>query len=144
MHLSVTPCSHSNFKLKFYCPTYSQKEKWTARKFLSHKRTQWPTLWTVWLLEEKWSFSAFFFFLDGLQMWQLLIFKVSYRKVIWRKKPRQFQLSDCCQDLINLSMFPADATWSCWHSKLEFYWLLFFQRDRIWKGDKNFTSFRLC
>lgn len=70
------------------------------------------------------------FFLDGLQMWQLRIVKVPYRKVVWREKTYQFELRDCCQDLVNLSLFPVDATWSCWHSKLKFYWLLFFQRER--------------
>lgn len=57
--VSVSPTrSHSNFTLKFHCPSNSKKEKLTERKLLSHKRTQWPTLWTVWLLGEKWSLSA--------------------------------------------------------------------------------------
>lgn len=41
------PPSHSNFKLKIHCLTCSQKGQLSERKFLSHKRTQWPTLWTV-------------------------------------------------------------------------------------------------
>lgn len=48
--------------------------------------------------------------LDGLQMWQLLTVKTSDRAV--RRWKCQFQLSDCFQDLINLSMFSTDATWS--------------------------------
>lgn len=53
--------------------------------------------------------------LDGLQMWQLLTVKTSDRRAVRRWKC-QFQLSDCFQDLINLSMFHTDATGS--HSGL--------------------------
>lgn len=41
------PPSHSNFKLKIHCLTCSQKGQLSPGKFSSHKRTQWPTLWTV-------------------------------------------------------------------------------------------------
>lgn len=41
------PPSHSNFRLKIHCLTCSQKGQSSAGKSLSHKRTQWPTLWTV-------------------------------------------------------------------------------------------------
>lgn len=109
-------------------PILRKKSWWQGNSYLiKEPNDQLYELFDFWKKSEA---RVPLFFLDGLQMWQLLIVKVSYRKVIWRKKPCQFQLSDCCQDLINLSMFPVDATRSCWHSKWKFYWLLFFQRER--------------